>query len=94
MPKAIKYYSDEELDKKIKELNDLKSQREKERQELLDLAKITVMNSIIDSNKNDATFAQNMNKLINSMLEKLTSRKDKKIKKALEEFLKLFPIAN
>ncbi len=94
MPKAIKYYSDEELDKKIKELNDLKSQREKERQELLDLAKITVMNSIIDSNKNDATFAQNMNKMINSMLEKLTSRKDKKIKKALEEFLKLFPIAN
>ena len=93
MPKAIKYYSDEELDKKIKELNDLKSQREKERQELLDLAKITVMNSIIDSNKNDATFAQNMNKMINSMLEKLTSRKDKKIKKALEEFLKLFPIA-
>lgn len=94
MPKAIKYYSDEELDRKIKELNDLKSQREKERQELLDLAKITVMNSIIDSNKNDATFAQNMNKMINSMLEKLTSRKDKKIKKALEEFLKLFPIAN
>ena len=94
MPKAIKYYTDEELDKKIKELNDLKSQREKERQELLDLAKITVMNSIIDSNKNDATFAQNMNKMINSMLEKLTSRKDKKIKKALEEFLKLFPIAN
>ena len=94
MPKAIKYYSDEELDKKIKELNDLKSQREKERQELLDLAKITVMNSIIDSNKNDATIAQNMNKMINSMLEKLTSRKDKKIKKALEEFLKLFPIAN
>ena len=94
MPKAIKYYSDEELDKKIKELNDLKSQREKERQELLDLAKITVMNSIIDSNKNDATFAQNMNNMINSMLEKLTSRKDKKIKKALEEFLKLFPIAN
>ena len=94
MPKAIKYYSDEELDKKIKELNDLKSPREKERQELLDLAKITVMNSIIDSNKNDATFAQNMNKMINSMLEKLTSRKDKKIKKALEEFLKLFPIAN
>ena len=94
MPKAIKYYSDEELDKKIKELNDLKSQREKERQELLDLAKITVMNSIIDSNKNDATFAQNMNKMINSMLEKLTSRKDKKIKKALEEFLQLFPIAN
>ena len=94
MPKAIKYYSDEELDKKIKELNDLKFQRGKERQELLDLAKITVMNSIIDSNKNDATFAQNMNKMINSMLEKLTSRKDKKIKKALEEFLKLFPIAN
>ena len=30
MPKAIKYYSDEELEQKLKELENLKAQREKE----------------------------------------------------------------
>ena len=92
MPKAIKYYSDEELDQKLKELEDLKTQREKERQELLDLAKITFMDSWIESKKDDPDFAPAMNKRINNMIENLTSRKDKKTKKALEEFLKLFPL--
>ena len=45
MPKAVKYYSDEELDQKIKEMEALKEARAKERQELLDLAKITFMDS-------------------------------------------------
>lgn len=31
MPKAIKYYSDEELEQKLKELENLKAQREKEK---------------------------------------------------------------
>lgn len=35
-----------------------------------------------------------MNQRIVKMIEGLTSRKDKETKKALEEFLKLFPISN
>lgn len=45
MPKAIKYYSDEELEQKLKELENLKAQREKEKKELLDRAKIAYMDS-------------------------------------------------
>lgn len=92
MPKAVKYYSDEELDQKIKEMEALKEARAKERQELLDLAKITFIDTWIESKKDDPDFAPAMNKRINGMIEKMTSRKDKKIKKALEEFLKLFPL--
>ena len=92
MPKAVKYYSDEELDQKIKEMEALKEARAKERQELLDLAKIAFMDSWIESKKDDPEFAPAMNKRINAMMEKMTSRKDKKTKKALEEFLKLFPL--
>ena len=88
MPKAVKYYSDEELDQKIKEMEALKEARAKERQELLDLAKIAFMDSWIESKKDDPEFAPAMNKRINAMMEKMTSRKDKKTKKALEEFLK------
>ena len=40
MPKEIKYYSDEELEQKLKEIENLKAQREKEKKELLDRAKI------------------------------------------------------
>ena len=92
MPKAVKYYSDEELDQKIKEMEALKEARAKERQKLLDLAKIAFMDSWIESKKDDPEFAPAMNKRINAMMEKMTSRKDKKTKKALEEFLKLFPL--
>lgn len=92
MPKAVKYYSDEELDQKIKEMEALKEARAKERQELLELAKIAFMDSWIESKKDDPEFAPAMNKRINAMMEKMTSRKDKKTKKALEEFLKLFPL--
>ena len=89
MPKAIKYYSDEELEQKLKELENLKAQREKEKKELLDRAKIAYMDK-----KNDSQFNQAMNQRIVKMIEGLTSRKDKETKKALEEFLKLFPISN
>lgn len=92
MPKAVKYYSDEELDQKIKEMEALKEARAKERQELLDLAKIAFMDSWIESKKDDPEFVPAMNKWLKGMIEKMTSRKDKKTKKALEEFLKLFPI--
>ena len=92
MPKAVKYYSDEELDQKIKEMEALKEARAKERQELLDLAKITFMDAWIESKKDDPEFVPAMNKKITTMIEKMTSRKDKKTKKALEEFLKLFPL--
>lgn len=92
MPKAVKYYSDEELDQKIKEMEALKEARAKERQELLDLAKIAFMDSWIESKKDDPEFAPAMNKKITAMIESMTSRKDKKTKKALEEFLKLFPL--
>ena len=47
MPKAIKYYSDEELEQKLKELENLKAQREKEKKELLDRAKIAYMDKLI-----------------------------------------------
>lgn len=94
MPKAIKYYSDEELEQKLKELENLKAQREKEKKELLDRAKIAYMDKLIADKKNDPQFNQAMNQRIVKMLEGLTSRKDKETKKALEEFLKLFQISN
>lgn len=94
MPKAIKYYSDEELEQKLKELENLKAQREKEKKELLDRAKIAYMDKLIADKKNDSQFNQAMNQRIVKMLEGLTSRKDKETKKALEEFLKLFQISN
>ena len=90
MPKAIKYYSDEELEQKLKELENLKAQREKEKKELLDRAKIAYMDKLIADKKNDSQFNQAMNQRIVKMIEGLTSRKDKETKKALEEFLKLF----
>ena len=88
MPKAIKYYSDEELEQKLKELENLKAQREKEKKELLDRAKIAYMDKLIADKKNDSQFNQAMNQRIVKMIEGLTSRKDKETKKALEEFLK------
>lgn len=94
MPKAIKYYSDEELEQKLKELENLKAQREKEKKELLDRAKIAYMDKLIADKKNDSQFNQAMNQRIVKMIEGLTSRKDKETKKALEEFLKLFQISN
>ena len=94
MPKAIKYYSDEELEQKLKELENLKAQREKEKKELLDRAKIAYMDKLIADKKNDSQFNQAMNQRIVKMIEGLTSRKDKETKKALEEFKKLFPISN
>ena len=94
MPKAIKYYSDEELEQKLKELENLKAQREKEKKELLDRAKIAYMDKLIADKKNDSQFNQAMNQRIVKMIEGLTSRKDKETKKVLEEFLKLFPISN
>lgn len=94
MPKAIKYYSDEELEQKLKELENLKAQREKEKKELLDRAKIAYMDKLIADKKNDSQFNQAMNQRIVKMIEGLTSRKDKETKKALEEFLKLLPISN
>ena len=90
----IKYYSDEELEQKLKELENLKAQREKEKKELLDRAKIAYMDKLIADKKNDSQFNQAMNQRIVKMIEGLTSRKDKETKKALEEFLKLFPISN
>ena len=77
MPKAIKYYSDEELEQKLKELENLKAQREKEKKELLDRAKIAYMDKLIADKKNDSQFNQAMNQRIVKMIEGLTSRKDK-----------------
>ena len=94
MPKAIKYYSDEELEQKLKELENLKAQKKKKKKELLDRAKIAYMDKLIADKKNDSQFNQAMNQRIVKMIEGLTSRKDKETKKALEEFLKLFPISN
>ena len=82
MPKAIKYYSDEELEQKLKELENLKAQREKEKKELLDRAKIAYMDKLIADKKNDSQFNQAMNQRIVKMIEGLTSRKDKETKKA------------
>ena len=81
MPKAIKYYSDEELEQKLKELENLKAQREKEKKELLDRAKIAYMDKLIADKKNDSQFNQAMNQRIVKMIEGLTSRKDKETKK-------------
>ena len=52
------------------------------------------MDKLIADKKNDSQFNQAMNQRIVKMIEGLTSRKDKETKKALEEFLKLFPISN
>ena len=96
MPKAIKYYSDEELEQKLKELENLKAQREKEKKELLDRAKIAYMDKLGDVGKQllkDGFHAVADARIV-KMIEGLTSRKDKETKKALEEFLKLFPISN
>lgn len=91
MPKAIKYYSDEELEQKLKELENLKAQREKEKKELLDRAKIAYMDKLIADKKNDSQFNQAMNQRIVKMIEGLTSRKDKETKKSLRRISKAFP---
>lgn len=90
MSKALKYYTDEELDAKIKEMEELKERRSKERQKLLDEAKIAYMDHLIESRKDDPKFNSQMNARIREMISCLTSRKDAGKKKALEEFLKLF----
>ena len=64
MPKAIKYYSDEELEQKLKELENLKAQREKEKKELLDRAKIAYMDKLIADKKNDSQFNQDRKSVV------------------------------
>lgn len=88
MPKAAKYYSEEELDKKIEELQALKAKKEKDRIEKLNLAKIAYVDSLFDLLKERPENKQGMKKRCEQIKTKLSPRKDKKIIEGLNELIK------
>lgn len=88
MPKATKYYSEEELDKKIEELQALKAEKEQVRIEKLNLAKIAYMNSLLDLLKESPENKQGMKIRCEKIKTQLSPRKNKKIIEGLNELIK------
>jgi type I site-specific restriction-modification system R (restriction) subunit len=88
MPKAIKYYTDEEIDKKIQEIEAIKAERSKIREEKLNMAKIAYMDSLLKIAEEKPDVKEGIQKRINNLIQVLNPRKDKKIIEAYNELLK------
>ena len=88
MPKAAKYYTDEELDKKIKELQALKEQKEKARIEKINLAKIAYVNNLFHLLQRRPENKIPMIKRCEEIKSQLSPRKDKKLIEGFNELIK------
>lgn len=88
MPKAAKYYSEEELDKKIEELQALKTKKEKDRIEKLNLAKIAYVDSLLVLIKEKPENKQGMKNRCEKIKSQLSPRKNKKLIEGLNELIK------
>lgn len=94
MPKATKYYTEEELDNKIKQLEALKAKKVKEREERLNMTKIAYMNSLLEDAKIKPEFKNGMTKRINDLIQKTNPRKEKKLIAAYKELLSCLQAEN
>lgn len=89
MPKATKYYTDEELDKKIEEMEAIKAERAKAREEKLNMAKIAYMDHLLEAIKDNNEKKLQLKNKIQSLKEKLSPRKEKKLIAAFDELLRI-----
>ena len=94
MPKAVKYYSEEELDKKIEELQALKAKKEKEKIEKLNLAKIAYVDSLLILLKEKPDIKAGMKNRCEIIKSQLNPRKNKKLIDGLNELIKEIEIQN
>lgn len=90
MPRASKYYTDEQLAAKIQELEAKRAELAAVKKEKLDMAKIAYMDRLIQCRKDDPKFQESIKINVEKMISELSPRKDKKLIDALKEFALLF----